>query len=224
MIAALWVLSLWTGTTKAVSVCGVNSALAARAYARTRRFPLLVYFVGLAVGTSILVTALSSLGWTFANSFGASRHERALLFAMALVALGAYEAVNGPGALPHIAWAVPRNWVCSVRTLGLFGVVRGLAIFNHSPFASMHAWALALILVPEYFPPLLTAATLAGGLALWTVVHWLAALTGGVTAEIVADGLSDQFLVRTPTIARIDGLALIVCGAVVLALTVASLV
>lgn len=134
----LAILSTLTGGTKSVSVCGINAAEVAQP--SRRRIEIAAYLVSLYAGAAAVVLLFAGVGrW-----FVATLHlgvARLLAVSSMLLALGVGEMVHGPWLLPHILWAMPRAWAERPRYgLPLFGFIRGLAVLNHSPFASMHAW------------------------------------------------------------------------------------
>lgn len=212
MVPALALLSIWTGATKAVSVCGVNGALAARPSHAKSNLAVASYFVGLYFGAVFLVAAVAALGVAIAAAVPVSLEARTLAAAFLLIVLGAWEAFRGDTILPHIAWAVPRTWMPWRLGLALFGFIRGLAIFNHSPFASMHAWLVVLLMMPSQLGVLTGAALLTAGLAAWSIVSGLSAILAPRRPESLMDSLSATLLNRRREVARVDGLALVAIG------------
>jgi hypothetical protein len=208
-LAAL--LALWTGSTKSVSVCGVNSAMVARPSAGASAVATLSYVVGLLAGNAALTLAVIGICAPFRALLLPA--EREVLLGLTLIVLGGLEAVHGPRLLPHVPWAVPRKWASGTLGLLSFGLIRGLAIFNHSPFASMHAWLLTLALLGDFFSPVVVIATFAVGLGLWSIV----ALGDWATPAGRLFRWPDQILPRTVLVARADGLALAFIGTFVLA-------
>jgi hypothetical protein len=205
------VLALWTGSTKSVSVCGVNSAMVARPSAGASSLASLSYIVGLVAGSAVLTLVVIGLCTPLRAWLPLAQRE--LLLGLALIVVGSVEASHGPWLLPHVPWAVPRNWAVGASGLLSFGFIRGVAIFNHSPFASMHAWLLTLALLGDLFSPAVVAGSFALGLGLWSFValgDWAA--PGGRLFR-----WSDRILVRTGLVGRMDGLALAFIGTFVLA-------
>lgn len=115
-------LSLWTGTTKSISVCGMNGAAAARPMGSVRWGGVTGYFVGLLLGASLLVSAAIAAG-TILSAVLPDQVAVPAAGAL-LVALGSLELLRGDGALPHIAWAVPRTWIRWPLGLAWFGFIR----------------------------------------------------------------------------------------------------
>jgi hypothetical protein len=213
-------LSLWAGSWKSVSVCGVNAAFVARPSAGARGRAIGAYVAGLLLGASTLVLALAAAGLVADTFLRAPFELRVSIVGASCVLLGAGELLRGAWLLPHISWAVPRRWAAELPpTLFLltFGLIRGVALFNHSPFASFHAWILAIFLFYDALPVIASGLLLAIGLALWTLVYGLAWL-GRRDAQWVFDSLAARSLVATRGLGRIDGLGLLAVGALIMAL------
>ncbi len=219
MVAAIAILSLLTGTAKSVSVCGINSASVARPYSGARPWSIAAYALGLGLGALVLVGVVSVAGMAVFGAFPVPARARELIAACALIVVGLLEIVHGAWLFPHVAWAVPRQWAAmlgSMLFLLLFGVIRGLAVFNHSPFASMHVWLLTLFLLPMSLPAVVPAMALAIGLAFWTLVYGLLVVVRPV--DHVADfrRITERSLGGTISLGRIDGVAIAVVGLVML--------
>lgn len=210
--AIVAILVLMTGASKSVSICGVNGARMAASGAVGRRGRA-EYIVGLGVGAALLCGTIAVAGNAAANWIGISVRDRALLLAILLALLGVTEFARGPRALPHIAWAVPQSWARRPHGMASFGFIRGLAIFNHSPFSSMHAFVLALVLLPDLLPVPLTAALMTIGLALWSVVYAFLRVAVPAQAVELFDRWTSFSLVGSPYLARIDGAMLFGLGA-----------
>jgi hypothetical protein len=209
--------SLLTGGGKAVSVCGVNSALVARPTAGASRWGMAGYVAGLGGGALLLSMFVTTAGRLMVAVVPISVDNRRLTCAIALVALGAIEARVGAPLLPHIQWAVPQAWSRVLRAdpfLVLFGFVRGIAVFNHSPFASMHAWILVLFLLPEATSPVAVAMALAVGLLAWSLAIASMRLVDPAGADERILNLTGRALAATRELGRIDGAALFVFGVV----------
>lgn len=133
-----------------------------------------------------------------------------------LVFLAITEMARGANALPHVAWAVPRQ-VAERGVIGalVFGWIRGVALLNHSPFLSMHGWVVALVLIPEVVAPLEIAVVLAVGLALWTAIDLAHRIVRNSTFRVDVAGA--QVLVRSHVVARVDALVLLLCSGLILA-------
>lgn len=212
MAAVLALLSMWTGATKAVSVCGVNGALAAHPSHVRTKVAVVSYFVGLYLGAVLLVGIVAAAGSALTGAVFLSTELRTSASAVVLIVLGTVEAVRGDTILPHIAWAVPRTWMRWRFSLALFGFIRGLAIFNHSPFASMHAWLVVVFLMPSQLGILAAAALLAAGLAAWSIALGVSAVLVPKGHLSLVDSLSAMLLDRRQAVARVDGIALVVMG------------
>jgi hypothetical protein len=207
--------ALLTGTGKSISVCGINSALVARPSAGASRFGMAGYFVGLGIGALLLSVAIVTGGhYVFGLApFGAT--DRRLVAGILVLGIGALETVHGAWLLPHLQWAVPRSWSHALRSdpfLLIFGLIRGVAIFNHSPFASMHALILVLFLLPEVTSPLVTAFALALGLVAWSVAIAALRILDPVRKDQLLLSLTGRSLAATKQLGRLDGVALVAVG------------
>jgi hypothetical protein len=177
------------------------------------------YCVGLFLGALALTVIVSSLGELTLATVDMSLETRTMLAGLALGIVGAIEAVRGPWLFPHIAWAVPRSWASRVPGNAfflVFGAVRGVAVFNHSPFASMHMWVVAVFLLSATAPLVVTAGAFAAGLAMWTLVYAVLSLMHLRERHEVFDRLTVSALERTRLIGRADGLGLMIVGLVIL--------
>lgn len=212
--------SLWTGSWKSVSVCGVNAAFVARPSTGARARSIGAYAVGLLAGALAVTLTIASAGAALNALLAVPLQVRVALVGSSCLLLGAGELVRGAWLLPHIGWAVPRRWAAAVPEtpfLLIFGLIRGLVLFNHSPFASFHAWILAVFLLHDELPMIAVGACLAIGLGLWTVAYglaWLATRNG----RWVFDMLAARSLAATAQLGRLDGLGLVAVGAAILAL------
>jgi hypothetical protein len=212
-------LSLWAGSWKSVSVCGVNAAFVARPSAGASRRAIGAYAAGLLLGALTVTIAIAVLGAAVNTALRVPFEVRATVAGTSCLLLGAGEIVRGAWLLPHIGWAVPRRWATTLPPalfLSVFGLVRGVALFNHSPFASFHAWAWVLFLLHDALPVAVSGALLALGLALWTMVYGIVCLGRGNRQQVL-DTLAPRSLATTRELGRIDGLALLAVGAVILA-------
>lgn len=209
---ALVLLSLWTGSAKSVSVCGVNGALAARPQGAATWKGIAGYFIGLATGAILLAAALIVVGLALSTLIPLELSTRLYVAAAILATLGIAQARAGDSVLPHLAWAVPRTWIPWRFGLAIFGLIRGVAVFNHSPFASMHAWMLLLILFPAEQSALLLGLLLAVGLALWSLVDLLQSGGGKSRGHHLLERWSDYALTHRTIVARLDAVALIGLG------------
>lgn len=215
MTIALAVLTVLTGAGKSISVCGINSALVARPSAGASRIAIAVYLIGLLLGAALLTIAIASVGRWIAEWWTISPNARRAAVGVLLLTLGALESLHGAWLLPHIGWAVPRTWVRAIRNepfLFVFGLIRGVAIFNHSPFASMHAWLLSVFLLPEQIAPPTLAVLLALGLGTWTLAIWILGLFPTARSEPLILELTQSSLISTRSLGRLDGIALCVIG------------
>lgn len=219
MLPSVALLTLVTGGTKSVSVCGVNSAAAARPSAGAGKTTLLVYLTGLYLGALILTGSVALIGSAIWEVVAVDPAVRRLAAAVVLTLIGATELALGPSALPHIRWAVPKAWAAALKPapfLALFGFVRGLAIANHSPFASMHGWLLMVFVLPELFVPVAAAGVLATGLALWTLLYigtwWIRA----GERERLFDRVTASALAVPTRVARLDAVCLLAAAALLL--------
>jgi hypothetical protein len=212
-------LSLFTGTGKAVSVCGINSALVARPSAGASRLGMAGYVGGLAIGALILSLLVVFAGGLVLRAVPIGFADRRFAAGLAIIGIGAVEALLGAPLLPHIQWAVPQAWSRALRAdpfLIIFGAIRGVAVFNHSPFASMHAWLLVLFLLPEAASPLAVGIALAIGLMVWSgAVAALRVLDPMRKDRLLLD-MTGRSLAATHQLGRIDGAALVVFGSVLL--------
>ncbi len=93
-----------------------------------------------------------------------------------------------------------------------FGLIRGVAVFNHSPFMSMHMWLIAVVMLPEVVAPLWTASLLATGLALWTIVNAGVSVVRPHNADTLLTIATSGSLRRTDRVARLDGAGLVLLG------------
>lgn len=164
MIVPFVALSVLTGVTKSVSVCGVNSA--AMVASPRRRTRTVVYLAALTIGAFTLVGALLGAGELLKTLLAVPLEARRAAAVAVMVAFALVELVRGPNGLPHIAWAVSRQ-IAERGLAGViaFGWIRGVAVFNHSPFASMHALLVVVVLLPESVPAIVIALLFAAGLA-----------------------------------------------------------
>ena len=212
---ALVALTLLTGSYKAVSVCGVNSGLVARRSAGATPQSIAVYMLGLLLGALLLTLTVAALGRSTAEFLNVPLGIRQFAVTGLLLTIGAFEVLHGAWLLPHIGWAVPRTWATTLRNgpfLFVFGLIRGWAVFNHSPFASMHAWLLAIFLLPEQIVAPIVAIILASGLALWTLAFGVASLVQPSRTESVVHAMSQRLLTATGRMGRLDGVGLCVIG------------
>ncbi len=213
MPIVLWLLAAVAGSAKAVSVCGVNSA--AILVSERRRSPIasVAYAAALLVGSVVLVGTLAVVGRVAWVAFPIPLQTRASVGAVALVIAGVAEELHGPWLLPHIAWAVPRSWA-EARYIGpaLFGLIRGIAIFNHSPFASMHLLLLLLLLLADAVPIAAVGLVFALGLWLWSLVYLVAESRGQEWANGLFQALTARVLTANDAVAKFDGLALSAAG------------
>lgn len=213
MSLPLTFMTLMTGATKSVSVCGINSAAAARPSAGGSRLGLILYVVGLYLGALALVLAVQASGQLFASLTALDAGTRRIAAALMAIALAGIELYRGPAALPHIAWAVPNAWAAALRSepfLLVFGLIRGVCIFNHSPFASMHAWLAVVFLLPSELESQWIAAALALGLALWSIAYAFRWLFRRNLADAVIGRLTSTALSSSRLVAVVDAIALIV--------------
>jgi hypothetical protein len=212
MAILLGLVSLLTGTTKSVSVCGINSAAVAQPRIGVGYGMVACYLVSLFVGASVLVLICVGIGTTTVQAFAISPSLRERFVLVAFVVVGSAEILHGPWLFPHVAWAVPRSWA-RIRGLGLplFGFIRGLSIFNHSPYASMHAWVLAMIILADSVDPLFVAAMLAAGLAFWTLAYGFGVVVYRDGLALF-DGWTRAALLAPRRIARLDGSMLVSAG------------
>jgi hypothetical protein len=211
--------SLVTGSGKAVSVCGVNSALVARPSAGASRWGIAGYLVGIGAGALLLSVVVIAAGLLVFGVVPMGLADRRLACGVALIAIGALEARFGAPLLPHVEWAVPQAWSRALRAdpfLVLFGFIRGIAVFNHSPFASMHAWILVLFLLPEATSLIAIATALGLGLLAWSLtVAALRVFDPTRKDERLLD-LTGRALAATRELGRIDGVAIVAVGAALL--------
>lgn len=201
-----------------MSVCGVNAAAVARPIGGGSATSITAYFVGLCLGALALCAGFTWLGYTLTAQLPVSLATREAILVCLLGLLGITELLGGPGRLPHIAWAVPRSWAGSLRALPFrlaFGLIRGLAIFNHSPFASMHAWLLAVLLVPELISTMTLAVVLFVGLAVWSIVYAAIWIANSPRRSVVFENLTSRAIGSTPVVARLDAAALIVIATLI---------
>jgi len=218
--AAVAFLTLLTGATKCVSVCGVNAAAVATPTANGRGFGIGAYFVGLFAGAFALTALVAFLGAQFFSQVAVDPQSRILIAASLMAGVGGVESIVGRSWLPHVQWAVPSTWAMRIKPtpfLLLFGLIRGVAVFNHSPFASMHAWLAIVFLLHDAIPVPLISVTLASALAFWSGVYAVLAVVSPADSRLVFRRVAFRSLSATAGIARLDGIALAVCGAVLVA-------
>lgn len=220
MEVLLSLFSLWTGSWKSVSVCGVNAAFVARPSAGAGARSIVAYAIGLWAGALTLTLTLAVAGAALNSVLAVPFEVRVRIVGSICLLLGAGELVRGAWLLPHIGWAVPRRWAATLPQIPfvlIFGLIRGIAVLNHSPFASFHAWILAVFLLHDAVPVIATGALLAIGLGLWTVTYGFAWI-GTRNSRWVLDALAARALVSTGKLGRIDSLGLVIVGAAILSL------
>lgn len=220
MQIVLLVIALFAGSAKSVSVCGTNAGAVARHSAGASRAAIIGYLIGLYLGSLALATIVNALGLIVAHALPVSLETRRLLLMAAFLIVGSIEVVRGDSVLPHITWAVPRTWAAAIRPgpfLFVFGLIRGVAILNHSPFASMHLWLLTVFLLPELVRTEQIALLFALGLAVWTVAYGCESLVRPVRRNSFFDRIALASLGRPRLIGRLDGTALLLMGTFLLA-------
>ncbi len=116
MAIALALLSLISGTSKSVSVCGINAASVARPRAGASLLAIAAYFLGLIVGAALLVFVLTLSGVMIVTALGIDPEGRRLAASVVAIVVGVAEAIHGAWLFPHIAWAVPRKWAAIIPT------------------------------------------------------------------------------------------------------------
>ena len=91
MSMPLTFMTLMTGATKSVSVCGINSAAAARPSAGSTRLGLILYVAGLYLGALALVLAVQALGQLFASWTALDAGTRRIAAALVVIAVAGIE-------------------------------------------------------------------------------------------------------------------------------------
>ena len=92
----------------------------------------------------------------------------------------------------------------------LFGLIRGVCVFNHSPFASMHAWLAVVFLLPSELEGHWIAAALAVGLALWSIPYAFRWLFRRDLPDAVISRMTSTALGSSRVVAVVDAIALAV--------------
>lgn len=219
----LGLLAALTGSTKSVTVCGINSAALARPSEGASIPKVVGYVAGIALGAATLVLVLTSLGRLLLSIMPVPIQVRASLVGCWLGVLGSIQIARGPRVLPHVAWAVPKSWAAwPIVGLPVFGFVRGLAIFNHSPFVSMHATVIAWLLLADAVPTLPLILLFSAGLAMWSVVYLAVSIVRRSSTASVFDSWAPRVLTSGRQIARLEGVCLVMVGVALLAVDVAG--
>lgn len=201
------------GTSKAVSVCGINSAALLAEPRNWRSGAIVGYAAALWLGGLILIALVVALGRIVWLLVPADVELRLAGSGLALAIVGLLEMWRGPWLLPHVAWAVPRSWAESPSVgLPLFGLIRGIAVFNHSPFASMHMLLVAIFMGADSVPVLPISGAFALGLGIWSALYAVVGSRARTFTSGIVGRLTGRTLASNETVARVDGAALVLSG------------
>jgi len=79
----------------------------------------------------------------------------------------------------------------------------------------MHAWLLAVLLVPELISTMTLAVVLFVGLAVWSIVYAAIWIANSPRRSVVFENLTSRAIGSTPVVARLDAAALIVIATLI---------